>query len=42
VHVGKGESYVWWAKYPAPPAEQKKISYFTPITHLFDNVPITD
>lgn len=40
--VAKGASYVWWAKFPAPPADVKKISYFTPITPPFDNVPITD
>ena len=40
--VAKGASYVWWAKFPAPPADVKKISYFTPMTPPFDNVPITD
>jgi hypothetical protein len=40
--VAKGASYVWWAKFPAPPADVKKVSYFTPITPPFDNVPITD
>lgn len=40
--VAKGGAYIWWAKYPAPPADVKKVSYFTPITPPFDNVPITD
>ena len=40
--VAKGGAYVWWAKFPAPPADVKKISYFTPIAPPFDNVPITD
>ena len=37
-----GASFTWWAKYPAPPAAVKKISYYTPITPPFDDVPITD
>jgi hypothetical protein len=40
--VQKGGSWTWWAKYPAPPADVKKISYYTPITPPFDNVPIKD
>jgi hypothetical protein len=42
VGIGAGESYPWWAKYPAPPAEVKKIGLITPITNPFDDVPITD
>lgn len=37
-----GASFIWWAKYPAPPAAVKKISYYTPLTPPFDDVPITD
>jgi len=37
-----GASVIWWAKYPAPPAAIKKISYHTPVTAPFDDVPITD
>jgi hypothetical protein len=37
-----GASVIWWAKYPAPPAAIKKISYHTPVTPPFDDVPITD
>jgi len=37
-----GASFIWWAKYPAPPAAIKKISYHTPVTPPFDDVPITD
>lgn len=40
--LAKGGTYVWWAKYPAPPAGVKKISYYTPLTPPFDNVPIKD
>jgi hypothetical protein len=40
--VAKGATYLWWARYPAPPADVKKVSYFTPFTPPFDNVPIAD
>jgi hypothetical protein len=40
--IAKGGSWTWWAKYPAPPGEVKKISYFTPLTAPFDDVPIAD
>ncbi|MFY9529601.1 MAG: cytochrome c oxidase assembly factor Coa1 family protein [Candidatus Acidiferrales bacterium] len=40
--IGPGENYTWWAKYPAPPADVKKINLLTPITTPFDDVPITD
>jgi hypothetical protein len=42
VTVKKGASYTWWAKYPAPPADVKKINYFTPFGSPFDDVPISD
>jgi hypothetical protein len=42
VKIPKGGSYVWYAKYPAPPAEAKKISYYTPLTPPFEDVPISD
>jgi hypothetical protein len=35
-------TYIWWAKYPAPPVEVKKMSYYTSITPPFDDVPISD
>ena len=38
--LAKGASYVWWAKYPAPPSDVKKVSYYTPLTSPFDNVPV--
>ena len=34
--------YVFWARFPAPPADIKKINYITPHTPPFDNIPITD
>jgi len=42
VEIPKGGTYVWYAKYPAPPAEVKKINYYTPITTPFEDIPITD
>lgn len=42
VKLAKGGTYVWWAKYPAPPADVKKVNYYTPLTPPFDNVPIKD
>lgn len=35
-------SYLWWAKYPAPPAAVKKVSYHTPVTAPFDDLSIRD
>jgi len=35
-------SYTFWAKFPAPPNDVKKISLFTPVAAPFDNLPITD
>jgi hypothetical protein len=37
-----GGSFTWWAKYPAAPADIKKITLFTPITSPFEDAPITD
>ena len=36
------ETWLWWAKYPAPPTQVKKFSYVTPHTGPFDDVPISD
>jgi len=40
--VAPGASYTWWAKYPAPPANVKKLSFYWPLGAPFDDVPITD
>jgi Cytochrome oxidase complex assembly protein 1 len=42
VKLDPGQSFTWWAKFPAPPAEVKKINLMTPITPPFEDVPITD
>ena len=38
----KGGGFTWWAKFPAPPASEKKFSFFTSITPPFEDVPISD
>lgn len=40
--VPKGGSTTWWAKFPAPGPEVKKVNFFTPHTPPFEDVPITD
>jgi hypothetical protein len=42
VRLEPGQSFVWWAKYPAPPAEIKKVNLLTPIAPPFEDIPITD
>jgi hypothetical protein len=42
ISLPKNGSYTWWAKYPAPPPEQKSITYYTPLTPPFEDVPISD
>lgn len=42
VKLAKGESWLWWAKYPAPPADVKKITYFMSFSVPFEDVPITE
>jgi len=37
-----GQTFLWWAKFPAPPADIKKINFFMPVTPPFEDVPITD
>lgn len=40
--IAKNGAWIWWARYPAPPADQKKITYYTPLAPPFDDVPISD
>jgi len=42
VEIPKGGTYVWYAKYQAPPAEVKKVNYYTPISAPFEDISITD
>ena len=41
-NVAPGGSFTWWAKFPAPPANVKKLSFYWPLGTPFDDVPITD
>jgi len=40
--LAPGGSYQWYAKYPAPPASVKSLTFYTRWTPPFDDVPITD
>ena len=42
VKLEPGQTFLWWAKYPAPPADVKKINFMMPVTPPFEDVPITD
>ncbi|OFV80675.1 MAG: hypothetical protein A2Y78_02690 [Acidobacteria bacterium RBG_13_68_16] len=42
VSIAKGGSWLWWAKYPAPPAGVKKINYVWPLGAPFEDIPIAD
>lgn len=35
-------SYMFWAKYPAPPAAVKKVNFFNPHTPPFEDVALTE
>ena len=40
--IEPGQSWQWWAKFPAPPADVSKITLVTPLAPPFDDVPISD
>ena len=42
IQLNPGETFTWWAKYPAPPAEATKFNFVTPVASPFEDVPITD
>jgi hypothetical protein len=41
-NLDKGGSFTWWAKYPAPPSEIKKVDYVTPLGAPFEDVPVSE
>jgi hypothetical protein len=41
-NLAPGKTYLWWAKYPAPPTDVKKINFMMPVASPFEDVPITD
>ena len=42
LNLEPGQTFLWWAKYPAPTANVKKINFMMPVTPPFEDVPITD
>ena len=42
VSLAPEATWTWWAKYPAPPAEVKSVSYFTSVAPPFEDISITD
>ena len=40
--IKPGGSFLFWAKYPAPPADARKFTFYTPLTPPIEDVPITD
>lgn len=42
VEVKPAGSYLFWAKFPAPPASAKKVTLITPHTPPFEDLPITE
>lgn len=42
VTLKPNEQYTWWAKFPAPPADIKKITFMTPLAPPFEDIPVAD
>jgi hypothetical protein len=42
IKLDKGAAYTWWAKFPAPAADDKKFAFYTSIAPPFEDVPISD
>jgi hypothetical protein len=42
VSLNPGQSWHWWAKFPAPPAAVKTINLLTPVASPFDDVSVSD
>jgi len=40
--LASGDTYTWWAKFPAPPTDVKKLNLVTPAGPPFEDIPITD
>jgi hypothetical protein len=40
--IKPGGSFLFWAKYPAPPQDARKFTYYTPLTPPMEDVPISD
>jgi hypothetical protein len=40
--IKPGGSFLFWAKYPAPPADARKFTFYTPIAPPIEDVPIAE
>jgi hypothetical protein len=40
--LAPGDTYTWWAKFPAPGTDVKKLNLMTPAGPPFEDIPITD
>lgn len=40
--IKPGGSFLFWAKYPAPPADVRKFTLYTPLTPPIEDLPISD
>jgi len=40
--IKPGGTFLFWAKYPAPPADVRKFTLYTPLTPPIEDVPISD
>lgn len=41
ISIPKGGAYTWFAKYPAPPPDAKTVSFYTPLTLPFEDIPVS-
>jgi hypothetical protein len=42
VRIDPGGQYTWWAKFPAPPAEVKAVTLYTPVSAPLEDVPVSN
>ena len=42
VDVAAGGQYTWWAKFPAPSAEVKAVTLYTPLAAPLEDIPVMD
>lgn len=42
IELNPGESWTFWAKFPAPPPDVKAVEIYTPLTLPFEDVAIVD
>ena len=40
--IKPGGNFLFWAKYPAPPPDARKFTFYTPLTPPIEDVPISD